>query len=75
MTQAQAEKKIQEIAVTVGEILGHVRRTAEGADKVTPMTAINSYIVPDAISSWFEKRKLRVPQWLPKARASDSDGE
>jgi len=68
--QKQVEKIVKGLAVKVGALLGHV-----SGDKVTPGTAIKSYIVPDVLSKFFAERGMRVPAWLPKSRASAADDE
>jgi hypothetical protein len=69
-TQPQVEKIVKGLAVQVGALLGHV-----SGEKITPMTSIKNYIVPDVIARFFEDRKLRVPGWLPKARAGGNSEE
>lgn len=68
--QGAVEKLVKATAIKVGSLLGHV-----SGDKVTPATAIKSYIVPDVIARFFSERGMRVPAWLPKSRASDSKDE
>lgn len=68
--QGAVEKLVKATAIKVGSLLGHV-----SGDKVTPATAIKSYIVPDVIARFFSERGMRVPQWVPKSRASDAEGD
>jgi DNA topoisomerase IB len=68
--QAAVEKQVKALAVKVGSLLGHV-----SGEKVTPATAIKSYIVPDVIARFFSERGMRVPAWLPKSRASEAGDE
>lgn len=64
-TQASVEKWIKEEMKQVGEMLHH--RTGSGDNqKVTGMTAINAYIDPKTLATFFNNLGLRVPRWVPK---------
>lgn len=64
-TQASVEKWIKEEMKQVGEMLHH--RTGSGDNqKVTGMTAINAYIDPKTLATFFNNLGLRVPKWIPK---------
>lgn len=59
-TQPQVEKIVKELAIKVGELLGHV----SGA-KPTANTSIQNYIMPSVFTKFFTSKDLRVPQWVP----------
>ncbi len=58
--QSAVEKIVKGLAVNVGALLGHI-----AGDKITPATAIKSYIDPSVIAQFFTDRNLRVPAWVP----------
>jgi DNA topoisomerase IB len=63
--QTAVEKWVKEEMKAVGEILHH--RTGTGdKQKVTGMTAINAYISPEVLKSFFNNLGLRTPKWVPK---------
>jgi DNA topoisomerase IB len=65
LTQLQAEKLLKEFATRVGALLGHVRGVG-AQEKVTPATALMSYIDRDVMKSFFGKLGLRNPKFLNK---------
>ena len=67
-TQPQVERKVKDLAINVGKLLGHIK----GAGKApTAATAIKAYIAPIVIADFFRSRGLRVPMWLPAAGRGD----
>lgn len=61
VSQAQAESWFKEAMKEVGKALAH---TVGG--KVTPLTAIKSYISPTLIIDYFASLGLRTPSFVPK---------
>ena len=55
----------KKLATAVGAQLGHVRGMGTGA-KVTPNTAIQNYIDPGLMVSFYVRQGLRPPKALAK---------
>lgn len=47
---------------TVGALLGHTTKSAEGVSKIVGSTAVKSYIDPSVSRSWFEGYGVRPPR-------------
>lgn len=67
-SQASVEKWIKEEMKQVGEMLHHRVGTGD-AQKLTGMTAINAYIDPKTLATFFNDLGLRTPKWVPKLSA------
>lgn len=65
MSEKQAREEFMKIAVEVGKALGHVRNTPDGT-KFTGATALNSYIEPGILLSYWQKAGYRPPKFLEK---------
>jgi hypothetical protein len=65
LTQANADAVFKKLATAVGAQLGHVRGMGTGA-KVTPSTAIQNYIDPGLMVSFYVRQGLRPPKMLAK---------
>lgn len=65
-SQADVANRVKKMALSVGELLGHVRTNKEGNLENTANTAIKSYIVPTLIHDFFKARGLQTPKWVPK---------
>jgi hypothetical protein len=57
---------LKQAATEVGKALNHVRRSSEGEQTVTPMTALGSYIDPTAQIEFFEHYGLPLPLFLER---------
>jgi hypothetical protein len=47
-----------------GKALNHVRRSQDGAQSVTPATALANYIDPNVVASFYRKFNAPIPKWL-----------
>lgn len=63
LSEAQAVALFKKLATQVGEMLGHVRGVGQ-QQKVTPSTAIKSYLDPMVMIGFFEKLGYRPPKGL-----------
>lgn len=63
LSEAQAVALFKKLATQVGEMLGHVRGVGK-QQKVTPATAIKSYLDPMVMIGFFEKLGYRPPKGL-----------
>lgn len=63
----QAFALVKKFATDVGTALNHVRTSASGETKVTPLTALASYIDVSAQVRLFDAFGLPYPQYLTKA--------
>jgi hypothetical protein len=61
--QTEAERWFKQAMTKVGSLLGHVRGVGT-LQKITPGTAIKSYIDPELSRDFFRKLNLRIPKWL-----------
>lgn len=64
-TEQAATELFMKIAAAVGKQLNHIRTTATGT-KVTGLTAINNYIDPAAMISFYRELGYRPPKFLEK---------
>jgi hypothetical protein len=65
LTQTQGNQAFVKLAEKVGQLLGHIK-TAGGQAKVTGMTALKSYIDPEAQLEFWSRANLRPPKYLEK---------
>lgn len=63
VAQTEAERWFKQAMTKVGSLLGHVRGIGT-LQKITPSTAIKSYIDPELSRDFFRKLNLRIPKWL-----------
>jgi len=66
MNEKKAAEALVKIAEKVGKQLNHVRRTKEGRQKVTGMTALNNYIDTILQKKFYEHYKIPFPKYLEK---------
>ncbi len=67
LSQGEADKLFKSFATQVGAQLGHVRGVGK-QQKVTPATAIKSYIDPSVMLSFYDQLELRPPRGLEKIK-------
>jgi DNA topoisomerase IB len=71
LTEREAMAQLKKMAIDVGKQLNHVRTAADGEEKVTPDTALKSYIDPSVQIKFFESLGLPLPNYLLKLRGKD----
>lgn len=71
LTEREAMAQLKKMALDVGKQLNHVRTAADGEEKVTPDTALKSYIDPSVQMKFFESLGLPLPNYLLKMRGKD----
>ena len=69
MSQGEADRLFKQFASQVGAQLGHVRGVGK-QQKVTPNTAVKSYIDPGVMISFYDQLELRPPRSLEAIRKS-----
>lgn len=69
-TDAAALDLLKNMAMQVGKILNHVRRTPTGEQTVTPMTALKNYIDPSCVREYYDALGMRYPKSLESLLAS-----
>ena len=72
-TKPEAVKKmVKDLAIHVGELLGHVN-----GEKATAGMSLKNYIVPSILHKFFADRGIQTPDWVPttgrSAGAKDED--
>lgn len=67
LSQGEADRMFKQFATQVGAQLGHVRGVGK-QQKVTPATAIKSYIDPGVMLSFYDQLGLRPPRGLEKIK-------
>lgn len=72
---AKALEDLRKMAMEVGKTLGHVRRTKEGGQEITPNTALVNYIDAALQMEFFEHYNIPYPKYLEKLTASVLDDE
>lgn len=66
LSQAMVDSAVKSAAEAVGDLLGHRRGVGE-AQKITPLTALKSYIDPSLLNDFYDslqERNIRRPKWL-----------
>lgn len=69
---------VKKVALKVGKLLNHVRRSADGTTTVAATTALGSYIDRSAQIAFFQHYKLPLPNYLEKTvieASADRDRE
>lgn len=71
LSEKEAMAQLKKMAMEVGKQLNHVRTSADGETKVTPDTALKSYIDPSVQIKFFEEIGLPLPNYLLKMKGKD----
>ena len=71
LTEKEAMAQLRKMALEVGKQLNHIRTSADGEEKVTPETALRSYIDPSVQIRFFEALGLPTPKYLLKMSGKD----
>lgn len=66
LSARQVEEAMKQMAAQVGQVLNHVRTSADGEPKVTGDTALNAYIDPSAQARLFDQMGTAYPKALVK---------
>lgn len=71
LSEKEAMAQLKKMAIEVGKQLNHVRTSADGETKVTPDTALKSYIDPSVQIKFFEEVGLPLPNYLLRMKGKD----